>query len=102
MTYIESTYIHIPGLTEALAQWDKPPFNSQTGIREIMEAARQVDNGVSIEYCLVHRVSGAHDGHGSECNRVAAVIAIDYIAPTTEHQNNYEEDAEGFEIGGEG
>lgn len=29
-------------LEEALAFWDKPPYNRQDGIKEIMEAARLV------------------------------------------------------------
>ncbi len=41
-------------LSEALAQWDKSPFNNQTGIKEIMEAARRADDGVHIRYCTYH------------------------------------------------
>ena len=31
-------------LEEALAFWDKPPYNRQSGIKEIMEAARLMAN----------------------------------------------------------
>ncbi len=41
-------------LSEALAQWDKSPFNNQTGIKEIMGAARRADDGVHIRYCTYH------------------------------------------------